>query len=383
MPSAPLYYQPLVRAKIETTPLGDSTLYDARQNQFNFSFSKAPGSDQYMINPETPMATKLAQSDFAPVLAQYLTGVENLQKAMPGSKALEGIQIARDDSGWIANRVETFLRNHPEALDTASPDQAGEIAKNLIQQAGKELEARPGMMLSGATMEVAPDIAAVLEKHWIGESPLSTEEATALGVKTMRELQHAVTPTPPDAQTPLQWIENASAELLATWPGSVSKTVEALGVKADAAAVDKLAGEWRKEITTSAPHAEGARSVSALLGVAGISPDDAAARDAAFQALQANPLEGVPLGIAQAIVGNAKLPEEASGYLAGRIAETGGTDGNIKGLLAEIEAMRQSVPAPAPAPAPGPPEPAPPEPEPEPAPPAPEPEPAPPAPELQ
>ncbi len=336
MPTAPLFYQPLVQAKVLATPIetpnGPTTVFDAQQAQ-----SKAV-NEAYQ-NPK-----------FRPKMDAIMRGFEGLQAQMPGSKTLDHIQFSFDNAGYVGNRVATTMRIHPNLFDTASPDQAAEIGAKLVVEAQKELAENPGMRAAGDTLEVAPDASALLKAHWEGDD-LGQSDIAYLGVTAARELQRSVTPLEPDSTHPqLQWIEDATMWKLAMWPGAASRTAEALGLKADAKQVDEIVAGWRGNMGMVEPKVEQPlKSLTAILGAAGITGEDDAAYDAAFQVLQGTELDGVPAGIAQGIVATNKLPEDQSGYYAGRIVETGGTAGNIKGLLAEIELAKRPVPVDPPA----------------------------------
>ncbi len=327
MPTAPLFYQPLVMARVQTAKIADTTVIDsfqAGQKQINEAYQ----------NPK-----------FRPAIDGIVAGFTKLQDSLPGSRTLEQPQFAFDENQYIANRVMTTMRLHPNLFDATSPDQAAEIGVKLVDEAKKELAENPGMRAVGDTLEVAPDVTRLFQKHWEG-GELSTGDVAYLGVTASRELQRSVTPLEPDATHPqLQWIEDSSAWLLGMWPGAASRTAAALGLKADGKEVEKIVDAWRGDMQAVEPKVvQPLQSLTALLGAAGISGSDEAAGAAAFQVLQSTPLEGVPAGIAQSLVGHNKLPADKSDYLASRIVETTGSPGNIKGLLAEIELMKQPPP---------------------------------------
>lgn len=327
MPTAPLFYQPLVLARVQATKIADTTVSDsfaAGQKQINEAYQ----------NPK-----------FRPAIDGIVAGFTKLQADLPGSKTLEQPQFAFDENQYIANRVMTTMRLHPEMFDATSPDQAAEMGVKLVEEAKKELGENPGMRAVGDTLEIAPDVTALFKKHWEGEE-LGVGDVAYLGVTASRELQRAVTPLAPDTTHPqLQWIEDSSAWLLGMWPGATSKTAAALGLKADGKEVEKIVDSWRSDMQAVEPKVVGPlKSLTGLLGAAGITGNDEAAGAAAFQVLQSSPLEGVPAGIAQSIVGFNKLPADKSEYLASRIVETTGSPGNITGLLAEIELMKQPPP---------------------------------------
>lgn len=353
MPTAPLFYQPLVLARVQSAKIADTTVVDSFNQQ------------QKLINEA------YSNPKFRPAIDGLVNGFTKLQEGMPGSRTLEKPQFSFDENGYIANRVMTTMRLHPNLFDSASPDQAAEIGAKLVEEAKKELGENPGMRAVGDTLEVAPDVTRLLQKHWEG-GELSAGDAAYLGVTATRELHRAVTPLEPDATHPqLQWIEDGTAWMLGMWPGAVSKTAAALGLKADGKEVEKIVDAWRKDMQSVEPKVVGPlASLTAILNAAGISGSDEAAGAAAYQVLQGSPLEGVPVGIAQALVGHNKLPVDKAEYLASRIVETTGSPGNVAGLIAEIELMKQPPPVepppggPPPPPGGGTPPPGPPNPEP-------------------
>ena len=363
MPNAPLFYQPIVMARVAMTALGSSTVGETYDSQVNVKLdaNKAGGYD---VSPATAGAKEFLAGENGAKLNDMVQGMANLQHAMPGSTPLRGFQIATNESGWAANRVMTALSNHPDLLDGASPDQAERITAGLITSATKELAGNPGMMTSGGVVEVAPNLVPTLAKHLLDPTPLTAPEAALLTAQTSFALHQAVTPLPPDTQSKGQWIEDATDNLLAMWPGASTRTAAALGIKVDAKELEAAATAMRTEFFKSDPAGPASGSMVALLGAAGIDPAKDTAYDAAYQVLQGGPLESVPGGIAQAIVGHGKLDPAKTEYIAGRIVETGGSPGNVNGLLAELEAMRGGAggpkpepgpePAPAPGPAPGP-----------------------------
>jgi hypothetical protein len=287
---------------------------------------------------------------FRPKMDAIMRGFEGLQSQIPGSTTLDHLQFAFDETGYAANRVTTAMRLHANLFDTASPDQAAEIGAKLVQSAQEELATNPGMRAVGDTLEVAPDASQLLKAHWEGDE-LGQGDVAYLGVTAARELQRAVTPLEPDSTHPqLQWVEDATMWTLALWPGAASKVAEAIGLKTEVAQVDEIVAGWRGNMAMVEPKVEQPmQSLAGILGAAGIVVNDDNAYDAAFQVLQGSELAGVPVGLAQGIVATNELPADETPYYAGRIVETGGTAGNVKGLLAEIELAKRPTPVDPPA----------------------------------
>ena len=135
MPTAPLFYQPLVHARVLATPIGDTTVFDAQKVQAEL--------------------TQENYKKFGPAMDGILRGFEGLQAGLPGSKTLDVIQFAYDDAGYIANRVATTLRLHGSMFDAASPDQAAEMGAKLVEEANKELHAK--LRKGGLSFNLGPE----------------------------------------------------------------------------------------------------------------------------------------------------------------------------------------------------------------------------------
>lgn len=321
MPSVPLYYQPLVLARALAAPVDDAgtTAIAAHTAQ------DAIGQQEY------------ADPKKQPIMQNLVAGITSL----PGAKDLGNFNFSFDDTGYVAHRVVTAVSAHPELFDMASPSEAAQIGAGLVKQARAELTEPTSIRITGNTIDFAPSMTRILKAHWDGEET-KPEDAATVGIEFARAAQHAVTPLPPDSTHPkLQWLEDATAWTFATWPGVASQVAGQLGFKVDPKAVDPIVEQRRGMLDFFDPKAAPAvRALGALLGAVGVSTKDPASGDRAYDMLQSTPLDDVPAGIAHAIVQAAKLPEDAVQYFASRIVESGGSEGNIAGLVAEIESLK-------------------------------------------
>lgn len=341
MPTAPLFYRPLLDAQFRATAVGDTTIGAASRTQPSFAYGVSSDTGKPAFAPRTEGGEALAKSDMGAAASGTLAGIASLLEGRVGSR-LAQVGFSTDPSSYVASRALVALANHPELFDTASPDQAASIGANMVSQLARESGSRLAAY-SGGALDISPDVTGVLAKAW-KKQPVAVDEAVAVGYHVGRELERAVTPLPADAQTRLQWIEDATAETLALWPGTVSRTAAALGVTADAAKVEELAGQWRQLALTQGGNAGANRALGALLTLAGVDLARIEDRQRADAVLQQRPLDEVPGALATAIADNLKLAPDRTGWIAGRIVETGGEPGNVGGLAAELVALAKPTP---------------------------------------
>lgn len=349
MPAAPLYYKPLIDASVMSTPLGKSTVGDVAATQLGFAYARAEdGTPQ--IAPLTKPAHELAASAAKDAVAATLTGISTLVAGRSGAK-LGQVKLALDEAGYVANRTLTTMGNHPEWLDTADIEQASRVTSGIVEQVAKDSQhALAGY--AGGTLDLGAPVTGALSKSWQGKQPVTIDEAAVVGYHVGREIEKSVTSTAPDSTSPLHWIDDATAEVLALWPGSVSRTAGALGIKGDGAKVEEIAGKWRAQSVTDSPNADANKSLHGLLVLAGVDATNPEHLPRARKLLQQADLEQVPATIAAGIVEFNRLDPARVEWVAARIHDVGARPGNVGGLAAEIDLLRRP-PIPLAAPPPG------------------------------
>lgn len=341
MPSAPLYYAPLVHAHIAATPIGKTTFGDAVNAQANFQLAKNEDGS-LAITPASLGAQNLVKGppgkDGVP---QAIGGLVALMSGRPGARLSE-VRLSEDALGYVANRTITFFGKHPDVLDTASPEQAVDIARKVATDIEKEA-AQAGTRIADGTLDVSPEVTAVLKKNWAGKDPLSAAEALTVTSQVNREVERATSPLPPDAtSTRLQWLEEASQQTLALWPGASTRTAQALGLKVDPKELEAAAAAGAKQL---AGDGGANQSLQGLLTLAGVNAANAGHAQQATALLQSTDLEQVPLVLGSRIVEVMKLPAERAEWVASRILEVGGHPGNVGGLAAELRELSRKPPA--------------------------------------
>lgn len=343
MPTAPLYYQPIVQAAIQSVPLGSSTLGDVARQQAGFVFvAPAPGQER-QIHPVTDGAMALAtDAKLKGGVEQTMTGIAGLTDARRGAQ-LDGVNLNFTDEGYIANRTLMELRSDPSRLDMASPDEAAAMAQGIMQQIARGGVERP--MIRSGMLDLPANISNAIVRSWQKEA-ISDEDVAAAGLALARSIEDADLPIAQSGS----WMGEAASLALATWNGSVTAASRGMGFGNDADKIEQVIGTWRGQAIEANP---AVGSLVRLLGMSGLSPTDTKQRDAARMLLSGSP-GMVAYQLAEAVGAKSGLPADRVEWLAGRIDDIGGKPGNLDGLVAEIAAIVKREPAkhapPAPAP---------------------------------
>ena len=180
MPTAPLYYQPLVQAAIQSVPLGSSTLGAVARQQGSFAFiAPAPGAER-QIHPVTEAALAIATDPALKVgVEKSMTGIAGLTDARRGAR-LDGINLNLTDEGYIASRTLMTIRDNPMRLDMASPDEAAAMAQNIMQQVARSGTQRP--VIQGGVLDRSPRP----DRGWVSRCRLHWPPGRALLVLLQR-----------------------------------------------------------------------------------------------------------------------------------------------------------------------------------------------------
>lgn len=348
MPTAPLYYRPLVDAAIRSTPIGSTHVAAAIDRQVDFAFvAPAPGAERQIV-PLTSAAAAAGNSALRPGIEASLTGLTALTDARRGAQ-LNGIKLSLDDEGYVANRALSVLDANPQLLDMDSPDQAAQRMAQLMQQvAGGRRDAS----IDGGVLGLPPALAGVLVKQWQGKEFVTGEEAAGISSSINRQIEVAVLTSQRGggaaAGSTMSWIDEAGVDALALWPGKTSRMSQALGLTTDPLLVEKAASQLRAG-AAAAPHMDALMRVLKLADVDVAMPE---LHDEAVSLLQGS---APHVALAERIIARKALPADKAGWLAGRLLDVGGRPGNVEGLEAEIArlvapAPGASVPVPDPAP---------------------------------
>lgn len=346
MPTAPLYYAPYMRAIYESTKLGDHTVGELRDQQLNYATgTDATGKRQ--VVPVSAAATKYDAEhpeESAALKASLIDGFSTLQSELPGAVPVRRYQIATSYAGSAANRIMTHIDHHPELVNEMTPDQAREQAQTLVGAVPNDISGSP-VKVAGDIVDVDSPVTALLQRQAAGKELLTPDEAAAVAWEFGREVQRTVTPAPLDEETALSWLDRAESVTASHWAGATAHVAKAMGLSTDFDKLEELAAKERARDAEGGPTA----SLGKLLAAARIDPSKPEDATRAFDALQAVPADQMHVGLMQAVVGEAKLPPDTVSGYADRLLETGGSAGNVQGLLDTIELAKRDAKPPPPA----------------------------------
>lgn len=368
MSLVPQYYRPYIESIIASTHIpvaedASATLHELRDQQLRYEVVFGDAGQPVSANPLTSAAKRFdeEQPEQSNKLGSTLIGgIGALQAELPGAAPVARYQFGTSAAGDIANRIDTYLGNHPDALNGLDPSSAAAFGQQLVAAARQDIDAPGGLRVAGGTMDVEEGATRLLMRHAEGSEPLHVGEAIELARDVQHEVQRTVTPVPVDSTSPISWIDEATHRVASLWPGAVAHTAKVLGISEEFDAIEQAVKDERLASRFEGPGNEHVRSLVMMLNASGINTAEADASTAAFDVLQARPLEDVPAALAGALLTHAKLPLDSVDYFAQRIAESGGSPGNVRGVIAQIGVMRrdaerqQKAPAPAPAPTPEP-----------------------------
>lgn len=344
MPTNPLYYQPLVSAAIQSTPLGGSTIGETANRQGSFAFIEPAAGAERQISPVTDGAVALAQSDLKVGLEKTMTGIAALTDARRGAR-LDGVNLNFDDEGFVASRTMMTFRAHPDQLDTASPDDASAMAQRVLQEIARRGVGSP--VVEGHVLDLPSSVTNAIVRQWQGKEPPGVDEAASSALGVARAIEDSALPV----ASSQSWIGAAAPLTVATWAGNISKTAGALGFTADAGKMEELALGWRGAAIAESPSV---RSLTRLLALAGLDSNVPDHQAKALAILGAGDAGAVTSSIASGIVANLGLAPDRTTWLTGRIDDISGRPGNVDGLIAELKQPAAPTPEPSPAPAPPP-----------------------------
>ncbi|MBC7644542.1 MAG: hypothetical protein H7123_05395, partial [Thermoleophilia bacterium] len=356
MPTNPLYYQPLVRASARSIPLGESTLDAVANKQGQFRFQETTPGQERQIMPITEGAAALTTDpQFRAGIEKTFTGLTALTDARRGAR-LEGVQLALDNDGYLANRAFSVLSTNPNLFDTDTPDQAAQRTGGIVDQI------RQGgavTSITGGVLDLPPAVTSLLQQSWKGEVPVAVTDAAMAALQVNREIEKAATPAVQglknqDDVTNTTWLSGSAATTLAMWNGSTSTMTKALGFAVDDTKVEEAVTRWRTDLQKVGPESGGLTALNRLLGMAGLDPAKADQLAIAHDVLQ-SPDGQIHVSLAARIIDNLKLPVDKTQWLSSRIVDLGGRPGNIDGLQAEVAKLlpptNPEPPAPTPTPA--------------------------------
>lgn len=285
---------------------------------------------QRTLVPQTDAAVDLLRGPHGLKFEQALRGLLSTVDGRKGVRNVEGITLATSAEGFGINRALTHIDRLPEhKLDTLVQDSPpGQLGAAISSYAGK---AQYSAQKNGTYAQNLSwiDLSAGASRSMLGaikDGRTARGEASANLVGTLvHELQHAVSPAKISdlsagaaGPTPLNWLEEGSADVL-TWQKPVLRdTAERMGLP-----YRDFKGWTSAGNTQHAGYPVQRSIITSLLGEAGINVRSRAGIERATDVLQGRSLREVPGKLADEIIANRGLPAGLRTDLRTRIRDLG------------------------------------------------------------
>jgi hypothetical protein len=261
----------------------------ARQPRFRFAEDPAePGGVR--LTPETGAAERLMRD---PTSAQLLDALRGVRLLEPDA-TLTGIALSTSNNGAAANTLLADLESQVAVVPGGSSDRAVESLQEHADDAswarsrgmGAEYDLASGWMLLG------PEFTRSLLLAVDPDASNSVREAAAAesGTVLAHEAAHAVTPPSKSAFARVPWLEEATADLMVSLPGSGERIAAATGL-------ERAPGHESDGRYYDAERA----TLGSVLKLAGLDAAESADVPRIRELLQSHQLGHVPRRIAEAI----------------------------------------------------------------------------------
>ena len=292
-----LLRQPAVRE----LRVAGSPLASVLDNQLRFALARTPGAaGTWVLAPESSGAAAALQAPGGDRLERILLGtVKAVDARRPSS--VTHISLATGDTGFAANLLADRLAANPgevQRLAQADPREGVNMLEQMLSRNAPVSNRAEGVHDSGR-----------LSLSWPTSYQLllaAADPASAASIATQHaqyvlahELEHTVTPRQGADTGRLDWLEEATAEVLTLNRRSATERSRAAGISpTDASASYR---EWLRA------YAERHDTLTTLLDAAGIATSTSRGLAAASKLLQGAPIGQVPARLARAIGANRGL----------------------------------------------------------------------------
>ncbi|OGQ87712.1 MAG: hypothetical protein A2289_24675 [Deltaproteobacteria bacterium RIFOXYA12_FULL_58_15] len=317
----------LAKKWVRNVPVGDKgqTVGDTLDRQPRFKLSIDSATQILSIDPETPAAKKMLQGPFKDTISKLLEGATALSiDPRDGRPSLRGISLSMDDDGFAVNRVINFLQDALTSGAKAFFDGPFDL---------KVLKALLISPLNTPLSDANPDgTAAEQQDGWVNIGPMHThmllnsldvEASTDSERRTVvtllhHEIQHTITRETKGNG----WLEEATCDVLAWWPGASARLGKMVGLP--------FAQTGKVGIDV---YAQPRSALRKLLRAAGVRTDVANDYELASTLLQGVEREFVFEDLATAIVEHQRLDPSVVDSLTTHLREVGPKPKAIDRLL--------------------------------------------------
>lgn len=268
------------------------------------------------VTLQTAPAVQLFDGPRRDRATEVLHGMQRILEDRGG--LVEGISFARTRGGVEAAAISGIVEEYPTTGFTSKADQA--IIRYVLRDIATSLASGTYAWYDNRFQQIVfgPEISKGVLR-WI-EAPDTTTPAQNLftAYVVRHELEHAVTPRG-DSHGKLDWMEEATADVIARWPGAAAETASELGMTYPKR-FDKLAYE-----TDRGGYPAYVKTMRVLVAATGIDPTDPKQLDDVYELLQERELRDVPREIAARIAKRNQLTTAQRNAIERGISRLDGT----------------------------------------------------------
>lgn len=215
--------------------VGRSTLAGSLNDQVRFRVDRRGPVEEWQVQPDSPTAAALVQSQAGPELLRQLQTAVRSTGHLDEVSNLKGFILAEDEESVLAGRVLSWLDDPDDAdgrrLAQLAREGRTQEAGQLMRSWGRGLRenvARAGAWNSEGWITFMPDIARGMLVGAGAYEPHPTRESRLLDAERMtsylsgngpHEVQHSVSdPSPTAYRGPARWIEEGTANVFSRTP---------------------------------------------------------------------------------------------------------------------------------------------------------------------
>ncbi|MCZ4497363.1 MAG: hypothetical protein JWM25_1948 [Thermoleophilia bacterium] len=345
--------------------IGRGTLAGALNDQVRFRIDRTGTADQWKLLPDSPAALAVVQSEAGPALLRQLEMGMRTTQGFEDRSVLKGFMLPKDNEGVLAGRIFGAHELDPDFRRTIADTVATEPERlgSVLRAYGEGLRssiASAGAWNSGGWITYMPDMARAVLTGANAYDP-SNERADDASITSYlarihpHEVQHSITPRTASVLDEARWIEEGTADVLSNKPAFRTANQRAAGLTVRQyeraleapAAVDlgwkayerpvlpKAEGEAVKKMQ-SRRYGGGEKTLSGLLGLAGVDFRTTVGKQRAADLLQRQTMSRTPGVLAKAIIAEHGLEPKVYDRLRERIKVAVDLPDGVRGIAREF-----------------------------------------------
>lgn len=326
-------------AWVRRIPIGNSTFGRLLVQQDRFEIEGNGNMVSRSISADTPSAAKLL--DGRP-RARTLRFLHGLQRVLDDRNAyIGGVSLSRSEDGFNANYLAIFVQDGSFDRYTRTLAEQRWAVKMLLRQRAVE-DVLAWFQHESRWIVIGPEISQPLERALRNPASVSPRKQLRIAYVLHHEIEHSVTTFDGRYESghrafQMRWLEEASADTLARWPGVAAQTARELGLRypkrAKRLAYDKIE-------RNASGYNDLVFAMRRLLTLGGVDVNDPKALSRVERLLQSTTVEDTPARLARAIVKHQGLRSSRGAAIAEGIRRLDADPANVRRFERALRAMK-------------------------------------------